>query len=326
MECGRGCRAWGVERVGGVYQEFLNFKDDQDMVNLIKKIAKPSSKLLADMSIDFNNPGSILKISENVSILVGLLKSYVSVETPFSVRVPLGLILITCEIITTINVKFLSFKGDVRDEQIKKLIKVTLVENYRSVIGLLSQLTTIYQGALVPHIPTIWSFLETLIPYKNKRIVDAEIVESEHFLQSQPYSPTRVEGLLVDAVLCPGYEKVSVLPIVSSILGAQSQVLSVFNNPRFPALPKYINSVGDEGIIEEEEEDDEEEEAEVKRPVEELTDEHPTKKRKVNEEGVVERKVEVTKEDVPVEDKPQLFSKESIQVEELQLLLSPKQK
>lgn len=42
-----------------------------------------------------------------------------SAETPFTVKIPLGLILITCEVVASINVKFLAFKSDVRDEEIK---------------------------------------------------------------------------------------------------------------------------------------------------------------------------------------------------------------
>lgn len=439
-----------------IYQEFLNFKDDQTLIDLSKKLPKSNSKLLSDLSIDFNKPGSILKISNNLNILVGLLKSYMSAETPFTVKIPLGLILITCEVVASINVKFLAFKSDVRDEEIKKLIKLSLVENYRSIIGLLSQLT-IFHGSLIPHISTIWSFLETLIPYKNKRIVNddildceilyvdvlncmvdylsligyvsdntqllrfvdlalvlieprikkqdttttnnkntiqqhqhnkkqkkkkntssvplSDILSHEHlFTETIPSStvksvrsfisqiitkctlpptqhykimryliiesvyakyynlqhstPKELQDLLINAVLYPGYEKISILPIVTSILGGQSKVLSVFNNPRFPPLPKYINSVDQVLDDEVEEEDDEEEEAEeeqeVKEKVEpkrqaednEFVEENPTKKRKVDEDLMIERSTDEQQVEIPVEDKPKLFSKENMQAQE----------
>ena len=55
-------------------------------------------------------------------------------ETSFTVKLPLGLILTTCELICSINTKFLSFKGDIRDETIKKLIKFSLIENYKTTL------------------------------------------------------------------------------------------------------------------------------------------------------------------------------------------------
>ena len=48
-----------------IYQEFLNFKDDQDLSNLIQKLPNrptttttttTTTKLLTDLSIDFNKP------------------------------------------------------------------------------------------------------------------------------------------------------------------------------------------------------------------------------------------------------------------------------
>ncbi|KAF6071515.1 rRNA processing/ribosome biogenesis family protein [Candida albicans] len=170
-----------------IYQEFLNFKDDQDLSNLIQKLPNrpttttTTTKLLTDLSIDFNKPQTILSISNHLNILMGVLKSYLTVETSFTVKLPLGLILTTCELICSINTKFLSFKGDIRDETIKKLIKFSLIENYKTTLGVLIELIELYKGSLIPHLTTIWSFLETLIPFQNqnKRIVNEEIIESE---------------------------------------------------------------------------------------------------------------------------------------------------
>ena len=78
-------------------------------------------------------------------------------ETSFTVKLPLGLILTTCELICSINTKFLSFKGDIRDETIKKLIKFSLIENYKP-LGVLIELIELYKGSLIPHLTTIWSF------------------------------------------------------------------------------------------------------------------------------------------------------------------------
>ncbi|KAL6451783.1 RIX1 Pre-rRNA-processing protein RIX1 [Candida maltosa Xu316] len=421
-----------------VYQEFLNFKDDQELINSLKKLRKPSVKILSDISIDFNRPKSILKISDNVNILFGLLKSYLSVETPFSVKVPLGLVLTTCEVVCSINVKFLAFKGDIRDDTIKKLIQLSLVENYKSAISVLSTLT-IFQGSLISHMSTIWSILETLIPYKNKRVVEKDVLDHESLyddllncmvdylsllgyvsdntqllrfvdlaliliepriknnnsnndaqsknspnpskkqpkkrkntsatsypmnisswtksqpVQSKPSDhsliklslkyviiesihakyynlkhvvPKELKALLIDAVLYPGYDKISILPIVSSILG-DDRLLSVFNNPRFPPLPKYINMSNQVDI--DEEEDDEEEVVAVKSDsfsVESI--ENPFKKRKLEEEDTVvveEPKVDDVEkpkvDDAEEVTKPELVVADPKEIEEIPVAVEP---
>ncbi|EMG48177.1 hypothetical protein G210_1306 [Candida maltosa Xu316] len=439
-----------------VYQEFLNFKDDQELINSLKKLRKPSVKILSDISIDFNRPKSILKISDNVNILFGLLKSYLSVETPFSVKVPLGLVLTTCEVVCSINVKFLAFKGDIRDDTIKKLIQLSLVENYKSAISVLSTLT-IFQGSLISHMSTIWSILETLIPYKNKRVVEKDVLDHESlyddllncmvdylsllgyvsdntqllrfvdlaliliepriknnnsnndaqsknspnpskkqpkkrkntsavplsdilshehlFMDQIPTStiktvrsfinqiiakvpqlpptqhykimryviiesihakyynlkhvvPKELKALLIDAVLYPGYDKISILPIVSSILG-DDRLLSVFNNPRFPPLPKYINMSNQVDI--DEEEDDEEEVVAVKSDsfsVESI--ENPFKKRKLEEEDTVvveEPKVDDVEkpkvDDAEEVTKPELVVADPKEIEEIPVAVEP---
>ncbi|CAX42356.1 conserved hypothetical protein [Candida dubliniensis CD36] len=428
-----------------VYQEFINFKDDQDLFNLIHKISKPSTKILTDLSIDFNKPQTILTISNHLNILVGILKSYITMETSFTVKLPIGIILIICELVCSINIKFLSFKGDIRDETIKKLIKTSLIENYRSIIGLLIELINYYQGALIPHLNTIWSFLETLIPFQNKRIVNEEIIDEERlfveilqfmkeslsllgnvsentqllrfvdmalvlveprmnsssslannnkqtnhhqpqnrkqkkkkntsavalsdilshehlFMISIPENtiksvrsfinqiiqkvilpptqhykimryliiesihakyynlqhnvPIELKNLLINAVLYPGYDKISILPIVSSIL-SDDQLLGVFNNPKFPPLPKYINLVNNiEDGQEDEEEEEPEEENEVDVIVEDESSAIPMKKRKLDIESKQETE---NNEIIPVEDQSKIFTATKVE----QLTLTP---
>ena len=60
----------------------MNFKDDQDLSNLIQKLPNrpttttttTTTKLLTDLSIDFNKPQTILSISNHLNILMGVLK------------------------------------------------------------------------------------------------------------------------------------------------------------------------------------------------------------------------------------------------------------
>ena len=110
------------------------------------------------------------------------MKAYLLSETQFSVRVPVGLVLIINEIICSISTKFVPFRKDIRDEKVKKLIKSTTLLNQFNSIKLLSELPIKYQGSLVPHLNNILAFLEILIPFSNKKIDYQEVLSNEIFM------------------------------------------------------------------------------------------------------------------------------------------------
>lgn len=374
-----------------IYDEFLSLNDDSDLMELFKKIprTRESEELelsfkFASLEIDINKPDTIFQISDRVELLLSIMKAYLLSETQFSVRVPVGLVLIINEIICSISTKFVPFRKDIRDEKVKKLIKSTTLLNQFNSIKLLSELPIKYQGSLVPHLNNILAFLEILIPFSNKKIDYQEVLSNEIFMcrllectgnfislvsslsdasllirfidvalclveeralntspvsdgkkqnqqangnkkknkkknkESVPLSdllshqhlfnetiplstlnatrrflnmvitrvnlpPTQhyrvfrymiieatvaksynkdqnisqeLKQLLINSVLYPGFEKNSMLPIITSLLG-DDPLLSVFNNPRFPPLPTYIKKSG--LVIEDDEEEEESE-------------------------------------------------------------------
>ncbi|EDK40070.2 hypothetical protein PGUG_04168 [Meyerozyma guilliermondii ATCC 6260] len=109
----------------------------------------------------------------------------------------------------------------------------------------------------------VQSFVNTLIScadlpsaQHNKvcKFVIVEAVKASHHIQEGTV-PKQLRNLLVNAVLHPGFETTSILPIVCSIL-KEDELLSVFRNPRFPPVLKAVE------VKEEEEEEEEEEESE----------------------------------------------------------------
>lgn len=166
-----------------VYNEFLNLSDDGDLTKLLNKLPKHEGgeKLLPDLSIDVNQPNSILQISTRIEILLNLLKAHLTSETPFSIKVPIGLILIVHEIICSLNLKFVSFRTDIRDDTIKSLIKATTTRNQLNSIKCLKSLALTFKGGLLPHLHSILSFLEVLIPFKNKKIDYNDLIANEVF-------------------------------------------------------------------------------------------------------------------------------------------------
>lgn len=448
-----------------VYDEFLMLNDDADLKSLFKKLPQHRDNdeqgqnfKFAPLQIDINKPNSIFQISDRVEVLLNILRAYLITETQFSVRVPIGMILIINEIICSISTKFISFRNDIRDDKTKKLIKSTLFLNYFNSVILLNELPKKYQGALIPHLNNILAFLEILIPFSNKKIDYQQVLSNELFMSklldctgnflslvasmndasllvrfvdvalclveernlnsstssedknqkqgvngnkkknkkknkdsiplsdllshqhlfsetipqatlksvrkfinivitrvslpptqhyrvfrymiieavaSKSYNkdqdvPHELKQLLINSVLYPGFEKNSMLPIITSLLGDEP-ILSVFNNPRFPPLPTYVKKMGRliddteeaEAIDEEEEEEEAEEGAESeKESKEEETEvknnraiddeaELPLKRRKLEASGSVnEKSPEVSAPEVTSEkvDEEKLFT------------------
>lgn len=362
-----------IKSVAIIYQEFLNFTDDQELVNMINKLPELNESVkitLPNLSIDINEPMTIYEISSRIEILLSLLSSYITNETQFTVKIPLGIVLLTIQLLCSINTRFLSFKYDVRDELVKNIISSTILRNQHNSVKFINKLVHTYKGNLLPHIISILETLEVMIPFKNKKVDYQELIRNEGFycdilscvnvclsltknwsdtsillrfidvslflvepridnlqsnsnLQQQPQQPQAGNGnkklkkkkngssvplsdllshqhlfvnsigsntikvvrqflnriitvvslpltyhykimrfiiieavnakyynnehklpieltkLLINSIIYPGFEKISILPIVSSILGDDA-LLSVFNNPRFPPLPMYI--------------------------------------------------------------------------------------
>jgi len=373
-----------------------------------------SKSLLPDLAIDINNPVSIYQISNRIQILLQSLQSYVTQQTLYTVKVPLGLILCCVETICSVNTKFLSFKYDIRDDLLKDIITSTTAKNHYNAVKLLKQLALTYKGSMVPHLNAVLSTLEVLIPMKNKKIDFQTVVKNEVFycellgcvevylglvgnlgdssillrfidvslflveprvensskqepkkatpnglskkqkkkknqssvplsdllshqhlfIESIPSTtvklvrkflnriitvcslplthhykimryliieavnarhynqehivPGELKTLLINSVLYPGYENISILPIVSQLL-PNDPLLSVFNNPKFPPLPIYIRKSTfeqQESDIEEEVETGAEQDMEVE---EEMLEESEPKRRKLDFDPVAQQ-------------------------------------
>lgn len=412
-----------------IYKEFL--EDDGDVFRILDLLPTTSERVLGNLHIDVNEPKSLLRLSANVSILVGLLGAFVTTSTNFSVKVPLGRIIALCEAMCTINLKFQKFKIDVSDPVACDLLRVTISENHQSAIELLDALCATFRGNVLPHLSGILSFLETLLPYQHKKFdyaqllahervyvallecveshlelvqhvhetnmlkfVDAalllvepriegqqptkpvaqgpkiknkkknvssvplaDLLSHQHlFVESIPVRttttvrrfltavvtkvmlpptqhykimkylivetvnarhynvehavPAELRELLVTAVLNPGFEKVSLLPIVSSLL-PRDPLLSVFNNPRFPPLPVILKNV------EEEEEEDEDEDEEMMDEVEEKEEVVEMKEKETVSDGIKEEVKEVYVKEAPVVKESQVVKEAPVVKEQV---------
>ncbi|CAN3375190.1 hypothetical protein DIURU_001108 [Diutina rugosa] len=124
--------------------------------------------------------------------------------------------------------------------------------------------------------------------YKMMRYIILEAVHAKYYTLHRQV-PQELRQLLIDAIVYPGYEKVSILPIVASIL-ADDPLVSVFTHPRLPPLPKFIDlsahQTADLGVEDESDSEDDEELGAAKRDADADADAPAPKKRKVDDVAV----------------------------------------
>lgn len=167
-----------------IYESFFNVADDEDLSSLMRKLSenlKDNDEIFPLLRIDVNEPASLLQISERLELLFGLLKAYVTSATQFTVVVPIGRLVKVLELACSINSKFLQFKRDIRDNNIKEIIQGTLLQCHQAAVLLLLDLPSVYFGSLLPHLPLILAFLELLIFFKGKRLDHEKILIHESF-------------------------------------------------------------------------------------------------------------------------------------------------
>lgn len=374
--------------VGGtvrIFESFLDLKEDTDVSKLLLSFSGLDEEIFDALHIDVNHPETILSISTRIDLLLLLLRAYMTTATQYAIAVPMGKVLGIVELICSVNTKFVNFKREIRDQEVKTLIKTSLLRSQHAAVQLLRELPAKYAGALLPHLTSVLSTLELIIPLDGKRLDHSNILKEEPFVcdlldavskyvglvshfqdhallirfieaaiflveprtdiantpkasdNSQPQhskaarkrakknaatpladllshehlfvgavphstrhdvfsffatviprvsiAPTQynklikvatveavkqkdraindvvpedLKNLLVAIVLNPAPESAAILPIASTLLW-DSELLSVFNNPRFPVVPKLANNVDVE--IEDEDEEDEEPES-----------------------------------------------------------------
>lgn len=130
--------------------------------------------------------------------------------------------------------------------------------NSASLSDLLSHKSLFQLFVPVETLIIVRKFFTSLIPrvnlpptqhYKVTRYIIVEAVNAcsankEHKI------PEDLTRLLEISLLHPGFETVSILPIVSSLLGS-SPLVSLFNNPRLPPLPQYAKNIPDPEVEDE---------------------------------------------------------------------------
>lgn len=215
-----------------IYNELLNTSEDSVVRNLFNKLEITKSDQqgysffeFEPLNIDVNESSTIFEISRRVQLLLGLVTSFLTTETQFSVSVNIGKVVLMSELICALNPHLISVKGDIRGHSSRQAILESCVMNQRNVIKCLTRLTSVYRGSFIPHLNGIFSFLETLIPFSGRNIDYNFVASHEYFY--------------CELLECVG----SCLNLVS-YLGDPSTVLKFFDVAMVLVEPKAFTQLG----------------------------------------------------------------------------------
>ncbi|KAG7821182.1 hypothetical protein KL928_001266 [Ogataea angusta] len=169
-----------IKSVIQIYSEFMSLDEDEDLMqqlNALPSVPEKFEPSFAPLDIDLNESSlQITKIVSRVDLLVNLLVGFLQVPTP-QVKAPIGYLLMIGQILVGINHKFTPIKRDIRDVTLRQIIahSATLL-NYVG-LKLLNVLPGIFGGDLLPHLSSVLSSVDTLIPVSrvNGRIIVDEM-------------------------------------------------------------------------------------------------------------------------------------------------------
>lgn len=164
-----------------IFESFLQIKDDEDTAKLLLRMSSLEDDIFGLLHIDVNQPMSILTIANRIELLLVLLRGYITTATQFSVSVPLGLVISVSELICSINTKFMAFKREIRDTDVKEMVNITLQRCHHAAVKLLGSLPARYSGFIVTHLTNVLSFLELTIFLNAKNLDYARILEEEEY-------------------------------------------------------------------------------------------------------------------------------------------------
>ncbi|KAG7717750.1 hypothetical protein KL933_002878 [Ogataea haglerorum] len=163
-----------------IYSEFMSLDEDEDLtqqLNALPSVPEKFEPHFPPLDVDLNeSPLQIMKIVSRVDLLVNLLIEFLQVPTP-QVKAPVGYLLMIGQILVGINHKFTPIKRDIRDVTLRQIIAQSATLMNHVGLKILNVLPNIFGGDLLPHLNSVLSSVDTLIPVSrvNGRIIVDEV-------------------------------------------------------------------------------------------------------------------------------------------------------
>ncbi|CCH61537.1 hypothetical protein TBLA_0E04850 [Henningerozyma blattae CBS 6284] len=158
--------------------EIIDIEQDKDLSILInhnlpqsinQKLLSGINEILPTLNLDMNKPLTLWDLPKRLNLLSDLLISFISLPTPYPIRVPIGYINTICEALLSITTNFLPLKRDLRQDvelisvidQVLPQIQFVGIKIWNAAFKNLGKL-------LLSEIPSILGSLELFIPLTKK--------------------------------------------------------------------------------------------------------------------------------------------------------------
>lgn len=154
--------------------EFLDLEQDKEVQKLIQSlnVTEEGGNLgdfLPSLKLDMNSPLTLWEAPRRLSLLLDLLASFMTLPTPYPVRVPLGFCVSVAEGLLSMTSNYLPLKRDVRrDSELTSVIEDILPQIQFVGVRLLSVISRTYGKLTLSLLPSILSSLELFIPLQQK--------------------------------------------------------------------------------------------------------------------------------------------------------------
>lgn len=182
-----------------VYDNIVELQNDRDSADLIKQLPDSETKdfIFPFLKIDLSEPITIVQISQRVEVLSHLIVAFITSPTPFPLRIPLGLIVQATELLLGISPNFIPLKKELnRNEELKKIVVNDLSKTQSLGAWILYNITKHYKKLVLPHLSSILSSLEVVIPIKNDKGSKVIKVDDDSALAIEPELLTVIKTTL----------------------------------------------------------------------------------------------------------------------------------
>ncbi|CAI4052198.1 hypothetical protein N7582_005390 [Saccharomyces uvarum] len=155
-------------------EEILDFEQDNELQKLVKALpidteSNNEVEFLPKLKLDFNAPLTLWEIPQRLSLLVDMLVAFISLPTPFPIRVPLGSINSVCEVLLSVSQKYIPLKKELRrDNELNGSINNILPQIQFQGIRLWENVVSKYGKCGLSFFEGILSSIELFIPLKKK--------------------------------------------------------------------------------------------------------------------------------------------------------------
>lgn len=171
-----------------IYDNMIDLKSERESMDLIKQLPDLEKKeyIFPFLQVDLSQPITLISISDRINVLVKLLTAFITSTTPFPIRVPLGMLVQLCNLLMGISPNYIPLKGDLkRDPALKKIVLNDMIKTQNHGCCLVLSIVKQYKKLVLPHLNSILSSLEVIVPVVNEKGKKAIKIDRECALNAE---------------------------------------------------------------------------------------------------------------------------------------------